>query len=106
MFAFANPVTFKYFSLFFVLYFLLIVVAFGFKILVKRLTKDKRRIVRKSFGTFFESCLWIGLLGMLYLAARKYNVYFLSMEFLHVFNFVLLSGFALIGIRKYRKINR
>jgi hypothetical protein len=106
MFAFANPVTFKYFSLFLVLYLFLIGLSFAFKVLVKRLSKDKRRVCRKSFGTFFESCFWIGLLGLVYLGARRYNVYFLSMEFLHVFNLILLASFAGFGMKKYFKITK
>lgn len=104
MFEFANPVTFKYFVPFLVFYILLLVFYFGSKVYVKRQEKDKRRILRKSFGYFFESCFWVGLLGLIYLGARRYNVYFLSMEFLHVLNGLLLVTFLWAGMKKYRSI--
>lgn len=104
MFQFVNPVTFKYFLPFLVFYILLIIFSFVFKLTIKKMAKDQRRIVRKSFGYFAESCMWIGLLGLLYLGARRYNVYFLSMEFLHVVNFAVLGLFFGCGVKKYRKM--
>lgn len=105
MFAFLNPTTFKYFVPFLVFYILLIVVKFVFNFWVKKQDKNQRRLYRKSFGYFVESCFWVGLLGLIYLAARRYSVYFLSMEFLHVVNVAILILFFGFAMKKYKKLS-
>lgn len=105
MFALLNPTTFKYFIPFLILYVLLIVGRFVFFYWVKKQPKDSRRLYRKSFGYLAEACMWIGLLGLVYLGARRYSVYFLSMEFLHVLNGIILIIFLVCGLDKYKKLS-
>lgn len=104
MFAFLNPTTFKYYAPFLVFYVLLIVFKFAFQYWVKKQSKSERRLYRKSFGYFVESCFWVGLLGLVYLWARKYSIYFLSMEFLHVLNLIILLLFLGFGLKTYKKL--
>ncbi len=106
MFAFANPTTFKYFAPFLAFYILLVVLSLVFKIAVRYLAKDKRRVMRKSLGTLAEASFWIGLLGLVYLGARRYNVAFLSMEFLHVLNLIILVIFVWHASKKYLSIKK
>ena len=106
MFALANPVTFKYFTPFLVFYVLLIVFSFLFKLVVPRLEKQTKKMLNKSFSYFAGSCFWVGVFGLIYLGARKYNVYFLSMEFLHIVNGLILVVFFGFGLKKYIELKK
>lgn len=106
MFALLNPTTFRYNLLFLVLYVVLIIFPFVFRFVLKKKTKDVRRLYRKSFGYFAESCMWVGIFGLVCLAARKYSVYFFSMEFLHIINFLILALFFGYGLKKYMKLKK
>jgi hypothetical protein len=106
MFALLNPTTFKYYLPFLVFYIILVVFPFVFRFILKNTSKDVRRLYKKSFGYFAESCIWVGLLGLVYLGARRYSVYFFSMEFLHIINLAILALFFGFGLKKYLKLKK
>lgn len=107
MFELVNPTTFKYYLPFTIIYATLFAISFIAKaVIAKQKDKRTRKLFRKSFSTFLSSCFWVSLFGFLFLAARHYRVAFLSMEFLHVLNGIILAIFLGFGIKKYMKLDK
>jgi len=102
MFEIVNPPNFKYYPHFIALYAILIIGSIVFKVVKKKLTKDKRKeiiIVRNLSSWFF----WLGLFGFILLGSRYASLYYLSMEFLHIVILAILGAVIAYFGWRYKK---
>jgi hypothetical protein len=96
LFQFVNQTTFKFYPHFLVVYGLALVIAIALHFYRKR-TQSKLIKLKASTRSAQSWLTFFGLSGLFLLFCRYANVYILSMEFLHIANF-LVTGTAIIYI--------
>ena len=89
MFETVNPTTFKFYYLFISIYSISFAYFIIAEILIKKLSK-KHKLYKKFLRHTLGWALFYSLTGAVLLFARYAYIYFLSMEFLHILNAIIL----------------
>jgi hypothetical protein len=104
IFSFDNPSTFNYYALFILIYALAFILAVTLKVYKKRKTLKKKQLNLTLRTTYF----WLAsysITGFFLLFCRYAKVYFLSMPFLHILNYLVAFSFIGYQLYKFKKAN-
>jgi nanoRNase/pAp phosphatase (c-di-AMP/oligoRNAs hydrolase) len=104
IFTFNNPSTFQYYTLFLVIYGLSLILAIALK-MYKKKKKLKMKQLNLTLRTVYFWLATYSIVGFFLLFSRYAVVYFLSMPFLHILNYLVAFTFIMVRLVKFKKAN-